>query len=307
MKLSAWLTLGVLALVGIGAARSDAAAPTDHLRFIPVSVCDTCWTLPYGINDEGQISGSFFDAAGTTRAFVKTGDKYDVVNIPGATFSELFRISDSGTAVGDYADADGIYHPFTRNPDGILNLLPGCPDATFSGAIDIFDHDKAILGYCTKDPAQTTVFVGYILQDGHYVTGAFPGANVINTFYVYMNNRGDLVGSFETGTVAHEHGFLRTPDGKWTQIDFPGSLQTEVFQIDDNGEMLGRYMDQDGIDHGFFLKNNRFQSFDFVGGKYPSTYIWTQNHKGFTVGYGFDGNPYGPPTQGFVVRLKGDG
>ena len=101
MKLSAWLTLGILALVGIGAARSDAAAPSDHRRFIPVSVCDTCWTLPYGINDEGQISGSFFDAAGATRAFVRTGDKYDVVNIPGATFSELFRISDSGTAVGD--------------------------------------------------------------------------------------------------------------------------------------------------------------------------------------------------------------
>jgi uncharacterized membrane protein len=282
------------------------AAPSDQLKFIPVSVCDTCWTLPYGINDEGQISGSFFDAAGMTRAFVKTGDRYEVVNIPGATFSELFRISDSGTAVGDYADAKGIYHPFTRNPEGTLNLLPGCSGATFSGAIDIFDDDKAILGYCTNDPAQTVGFVGYILKHGKYVTAAFPERNVINTFYVDVNKRGDLVGSFETGTVTDEHGFHRSPDGKWTQIDYPGSKQTEVFQIDDHGEMLGRYMDQNGINHGFFLKGKRFQSFDFVSGKYPSTYIWTKNHRGFLVGYGFDTNPYGPPTQGFVVRLKGD-
>ena len=56
-----------------------------RLRFVPVSVCDTCSTLPFGVNDRNQVTGLFFDAAGKGRGFLKTGNHYDVIDIPGAS------------------------------------------------------------------------------------------------------------------------------------------------------------------------------------------------------------------------------
>jgi hypothetical protein len=279
-----------------------AAASADearHRNIAPISVCPTCSTLPFGINDRDQVTGLFFDAAGHGRGFLKTGNHYDVIDIPGAQLVEAQRSNNAGYVLGDYLGADGIGRPFVRRPNGSLDLRPGFPGATFTGAIFLHE-DGRIIGYATRDPAQLAGYFVYFLDGTTYSEPwSYPAPDVVSTFLVSVNHRGEWVGAVEIGTVQNEHGWYRSPSGEFRLIDFPGAIQTEVFDITDNGLMLGRYMDTQHINHGFFLDHGVFSAFDYVG---PQTYIWKINHRGNVVGYSFENNAYGPPAQGFVTQ-----
>ena len=48
-----------------------------------------------------------------------------------------------------------------------------------------------------------------------------------------------------------QHGFLRTPDGRYTALDFPGAMGTGPLAINLAGQIIGQYYDADGNQHGF--------------------------------------------------------
>jgi len=47
-----------------------------------------------------------------------------------------------------------------------------------------------------------------------------------------MNNEGSLVSTYTDGEN-HSHGLLRSRDGKFTTVDYPGSNYSELLGIDD--------------------------------------------------------------------------
>jgi uncharacterized membrane protein len=51
----------------------------------------------------------------------------------------------------------------------------------------------------------------------------------------------------------------------FTTIDFPGAVYTLATDINKTGEIVGRYIDTAGINHGFLLSNGSFSSIDFPG------------------------------------------
>jgi hypothetical protein len=264
-------------------------------------VCSGCSTLPFGINNRGDITGVYFDPAGKGRGFLKTNGAYISIDIPGAQYVEAQRSNSSGYVLGDYLAADGLGRPWVRRPDGSLDLKAGYPGATFTGAIDITARGR-ILGYATLDPAQLAGYFGYWLDGTTYSAPfSYPGANVVSTYPVAVNQRGEMVGSVQFGTIDNEHGWHRSRDGQYRLVDYPGSTQSEVFDINDHGVMLGRYRDARGINHGFFLEDGAFTTFDYVG---PQTYIWKMNASGVVVGYSFDKDAYGPPARGFEAVVK---
>jgi hypothetical protein len=48
-----------------------------------------------------------------------------------------------------------------------------------------------------------------------------------------------------------EHGFVRTPDGTFTTIDFPGAFSTEVLAINPAGEIVGDFSNAVTFFQGF--------------------------------------------------------
>ena len=72
-------------------------------------------TFLYGISDStGALTGNMIDASGIRRGF--SGDT--IVALPGASATYADFVNAIGRMVGSYVDADGIYHPYMRNPDG---------------------------------------------------------------------------------------------------------------------------------------------------------------------------------------------
>jgi uncharacterized membrane protein len=61
-----------------------------------------------------------------------------------------------------------------------------------------------------------------------------------------------------------EHGFL-LDHGRFTQIDFPNSASTDVWDINTLGVAVGDWSDADDRVHSYVLRGGEFTSFDFPG------------------------------------------
>jgi uncharacterized membrane protein len=93
---------------------------------------------------------------------------------------------------------------------------------------------------------------GFLLSEcDEFISIAFPGATF--TTAVGVNARGEIVGSYVTGTPATRHGFL-LKHGAYSSIDVPGATFTNARGINSRGDVVGEYRDAAGVVHGFLLK-----------------------------------------------------
>src|SRR5689334_15365375 len=56
--------------------------------------------------------------------------------------------------------------------------------------------------------------------------------------------------------------------GTYTQIDVPGAIQTQAYDIDTAGDIVGTYVDSSGSIHGFLLSAGIFTTLDVPGASY---------------------------------------
>jgi probable HAF family extracellular repeat protein len=161
--------------------------------------------------------------AGTTNMTITT------FNAPGAgtaagqgTFAN--GMNASGAIVGFIRDANAARHGFMRAPDGTFTM---------------FDDPNA--GTC--------------------LTSCGAIGNGQGTRAYAINAAGQIVGFF-TDNSARCHGFVRAPNGTFTQIDAPdagtgpspqGTFPSEFspMGINPGGAITGFYVDANGVQHGF--------------------------------------------------------
>jgi len=275
------VTAGTIA--NMVAQNSLPAVSATSYTFKTISFCDACSTLPIGINNNGLVSGLYFDADGNLHGFLVRDGNYLSFDVPGALFTEAGRSNERGQIAGDYLAADGIDRPFVRTPDGSFSLRNGFPGAPVTFGNDINNRGD-ILGWFTLDPNAQTGFQGYVLRGNDFIlTFSYPDPDVTNTYAIGFNEAGTIVGSFTTTTEGVEHGYLRRPNGMFEQLDFPGSAQTEAFGINDAGDIVGRYQDILGTQHGFLLSHGTFTTIDAPPG--PDTFAFGINAGGKIVGF----------------------
>jgi hypothetical protein len=105
-------------------------------------------------------------------------------------------------------------------------------------------------------------------------TGGFSAGAI--AFYG-INSAGAAAGwctSTKTGLSA---GFVYS-GGKFTTVNFPKSSGTQAIGINDGGDVVGLYVDSDGIQHGYVRKGKKYTSIDVTGD--TSTEAWGINNKG---------------------------
>jgi hypothetical protein len=121
-----------------------------------------------------------------------------------------------------------------------------------------------------------------------------PGDNN-GTYPAGINARGAITGSYQDVNNTF-HGFLRSPNGKFTNFEAPGADTgsfhgTSPTSINDLGTIAGEYTDANGFSHGFLrAPDGKFTTFDAPGaGGYGTTPI-NLNAEGAVVGYYTDAN-----------------
>ena len=73
----------------------------------------------YGVNNSGQIAGSFFvngASSGGSQGYVDDGGTFSPVDVPGATATQVYGINDLGQVVGVATDASGNRNGFIATP-----------------------------------------------------------------------------------------------------------------------------------------------------------------------------------------------
>jgi probable HAF family extracellular repeat protein len=223
-------------------------------------------TVGAGINDSGQIVG-FSSGHG----FLLSGGQFTTVDRPDSLGTEALGINDLGQIVGSYQHITGGSHPFVGDFAFVYNAgsftdLAIDPFHSFATGIN---NSGLIGGYRSFNNADHGFL--YSLSDGSYTpiddplaTPNFFGAGTTHVFGI--NNAGQAVGDYlmagsSPGTFV-SHGFIYS-GGVFTTLDDPlGTNSTQAHGINDQGMIVGSFIDSANVSHGFVYSNGTFTTLD---------------------------------------------
>ena len=139
-------------------------------------------------------------------------------------------------------------------------------------------------------------------QDSKIISFDAPGADTTpgdysGTFASGINIGGLITGYYQSADTVY-HGFLRSPDGKFTTFEAPGADTTAGSYngttptgINDLGVITGSLYDATGLSHGFLrARDGKFTTFDVAGAGANGTFPIGLNLEGAVVGYALDSN-----------------
>ena len=253
-------------------------------------------TFLYGISDTtGALTGNFIDDAGVRRGF--SGD--EIIEFPGATETFADFVNSSGGMVGSYVDADGLYHPYVRTPEGRfapLNL-PQAPHLEYFFVHGINDARVMVARTKRIDGVPSTL-VG-TFQEG---LKAFEVPDSVSTEGYNINQDGSIVGHYDSAD-GRRHGFIAKPitdteapvddqpvatptDFNYTfeSIDVPGVDFLALTASSDFEDYAGYTKSADGEkDVAFTLIDGVFMTYDFPGSQ--NTYFYALGNDGQAAGH----------------------
>ena len=253
-------------------------------RFTTISHPDAGFygTVPEGINNQGQIAGSFADANDRRHGFVLDDGAYSTVDVPDAPGNTgILDIDDRGRLVGmsglvthGYL-ADGRGQPLEIDAPAVVS------DTVPQGV----NNRGEIVGY--SDVGSARSYRGFLRdRRGRFRRIDVPGAR--GTAAARINDHGQIVGYYsDTNDNPHAavdlRGFLLDSRGSLERIDVPGAMLTQLFGINNLGEVVGGYADAAGAVHGFLRgRDGEVTTIDVPGAL--TTGLFDINDKGQMAG-----------------------
>lgn len=270
-------------------------------------------TYPNSINDLGVITGVYWDVNGVSHGFLRTPNgKFTTFDIPDGTSINPIAINFEGAIVGYYTDSNYSFRAFLRRPDGTFTTWIGPNACTGSGSEGCFGSGASNLnafgivvgGY--EDNSGNFVHHNFLrTPDGTLKTFDVPGAGTGS--YQGTGCPGCALGFNQLGATAGtyidensvQHGFVRSPDGKFTTFEAPGA-GTDSFQgtgcpsdcptsLNDLGAIAGSYIDANDELHGYLrAPDGKIVTVDPPGTIF--TWIVGINDLGAITGYYIDAN-----------------
>ena len=172
----------------------------------------------YGYSDSREVlTGNFIDASGVRRGF--SGDI--TVEVPGATATYADFVTAAGAVTGSYIDAEGLYYPYLRTPNG------------------------------------TFVFHNY-LEPSNLEYSFVHGITDTRIIVTRAKAVGDIPRSY-----------VGTSQQGVSELEFPGSVSTEGWNINQDGSVVGHYDSGDGRRHGFIARPTTETAAKFRDIAYP--------------------------------------
>lgn len=298
--------LGALALAAPAARAQSAAYTFTQLNPTDQDGNPAGRSQAYGVNNAGQVAGTYQDAFNFEYGFVYSGGAYATISDESSFFPQtrVHGINNLGQLVGVNYVGNGN-HSFVYTAGTFTNFT--VPDASETTARGINDAGL-VVGYYGSAGSPDQGFL-YDSRTGAYSTISVPGADVTRAFGI--NNLGQVVGSYDDATGAHAFTYNATTSLFGT-FDVPGSYYyTDAYGVNDLGQIVGAYEDQDGNDHGFLYAGGAFTTLDYPGSTdvygYSRTYAYGINNAGRIAGYyvdGYDDN-YDDVQRGFVADPAG--
>ena len=271
-----------------------AATPaSSQYRFVNIDAPGALETQAIGVNNTGQVTGFYIDAAGNPHGFLWQNGGLQTVDYPGAPVTLLSAVTDWGLIIGSYGTS--IPHAATYNTHlATWTTLPDVPGRLGNVGRGINNSGVGAGSACNGNVDVALNCVGWTWDGGAYSFFTDPEADQtqLGTLANGINNIGQVVGQFQdAGSISH--GFLKN-GGSFTTIDVPAAVYTNATTINDRGEIVGFYFDTTGTPHGFVRgSDGQFTTFDVPGA--VETFLIGNDDRGDLCGFYVDqaGNPHG--------------
>jgi probable HAF family extracellular repeat protein len=190
-------------------------------------------------------------------------------NYPGA-FDTAPLAANLTKIVGAYESGGGAYAAYIqtlRTPTGAVPRFFGIapPGSGGSYASGINAHGVVAGGYCSGCIYPQSQH-GFTWDHGTFTTIDYPGAKSTGVYGI--NDHGQIVGGFCptnnvcAGTILNPtaHAFL-DDHGTFTELDYPGSFETQANAINNTGQIVGTYGTTQGL-HSFLYQNGKYTNID---------------------------------------------
>ena len=253
-------------------------------------------TYAGGINDLGQIVGSYEDLGNHTHGFLYSGGIYTTIDYPSFINigTSAHGINASGQITGWYGDISG-WHGFLYSGGSYTTIDdPSATNGTLASSINASGQITGFYYDGSWGPH------GFLYSGGTYTTIDYPSATNV-TVPLSINDLGQIVGYYDD--ASGRHGFLYS-GGIYTTIDDPlATGDTVVTSINDLDQIVGYYYDASG-GHSSFLYSGGIYTTIHPTNDIDNSYPLSINDLGQIVGYyddasgihGFLADPIIPPV-----------
>jgi len=249
-------------------------------------------TAALGINANGDVVGTYVDQNFKNHGFLLSAGQYTSIDPPGSLFTEARGINANGDIVGDYIASDGNFHGFFLGPDGFK-------DISVSGhlnTIPVKISPEGVIVGCFHDTDTMGTMHGFVRDEDSLTVYATPAS-----MHNGVTPRGDVAGFLTDLMTMQTHSYILSK-GATTQVDFPGSSATRVWDINPRREAVGFYLDPvTRVFRGFQYRKGQFTPIDIPAAR--STRPFGINLEGDIVGAYTDQNG---KTHGFLLSREED-
>ena len=248
------LTLAGLALTGAASASTGRAAAAHGYTFTTLdNDHDPTFNQLLGINNHGVISGYFGSGMSghPNKGYLLEPPyrqhSYVNENFPHSAQTQVTGLNGVGNTVGFFANKAGANFGFYTTGRHFKFHKVDFPHASNSHPqmdqlLGINNHGEAVGFYQNAN----MLFRGYEYNIHTHVFKriAQPGVTVNKTTpsltATSINNNDDVAG-FYTNKGGKTVGFIKYAHGGFKSLNYPGSSMTQIFGINDSGEVVGAY------------------------------------------------------------------
>ena len=202
-------------------------------------------TYFYALGNNGVAAGHYKDSDGLFHGVILENGELRQYNFPNSVETEIYGYSDStGALTGSFVDASGVRRGFSGET---IVEFPGAPE-TYA---DFVSWTRNIVGsYKDADG----VYHAYMRSSvGRFLSIDLPNALNLEYFFLHGLNRTRTV----VGRAKAAGDVPRTYVGSplnLKELQFPGAVSTEGWNINEDGSVVGHYDSADGRRHGFIAR-----------------------------------------------------
>jgi uncharacterized membrane protein len=212
--------------------------------------------------------------------------RFNTVDYPGASNTNLYAVNDLAEYVGAYFDATGSAHAILFNGHTLSALDPdGVIGQNVSFALSINNRGQIAGTYSDASGA----FHGFLYHGGTVTTLDYPGG--FNTEAFGVNDLDEVIGVFFDADQ-NLHSFVLRK-GVYKLADLPNGNLTVPFSVNDLGEIVGEFADVAGTTgHGYLeiFPTRKFTTYDDPAAPANSTYFISINNLNQILGQWVDSN-----------------
>ena len=203
-------------------------------------------TYFYAFGNNGVAAGHYEDSDGLHHGVILENGELRQYDFPGAVETEIYGFSDAtGALTGNFTDASGVRRGFSGD------IIIEVPEATATYA-DFVNASGSVTGsYIDADG----LYHPYVrTSNGTFVFHTYLDPSNLEYSFVHGITDTRIIVTRAKAVGDRPRSYVGTSQHGLSELEFPGSVSTEGWNINQDGSVVGYYDSADGRRHGFIAK-----------------------------------------------------